>query len=81
MWVAAFFGMMTGYSEKVLGIYYRRRNPSGEWSGGAMYYLQDGLGSKKGCKTIGKVLAILFAILTMLAAFGIGNMAQVNKIT
>ena len=46
MWVAAFFGMMTNYSENVLGIFYRRRNEKGEWSGGAMYYLQDGLGGK-----------------------------------
>ncbi len=80
MWVAAFFGMMTNYSENVLGIYYRRRNIKGEWSGGAMYYLRDGLGSKKGCKTIGKVLAFLFCIFTMLASFGIGSMGQVNKI-
>ena len=80
MWVAAFFGMMTNYSENVLGIYFRRRNVNGEWSGGAMYYLRDGLGSKKGCKTIGKVLAFLFCIFTMLASFGIGSMGQVNKI-
>ena len=80
MWVAAFFGMMTNYSENVLGIYYRRRNEKGEWSGGAMYYLQDGLGAKKGCKTIGKVLAVLFAVFTLLASFGIGAMGQVNKI-
>lgn len=80
MWVAAFFGMMTNYSENVLGIYYRRRNSKGEWSGGAMYYLQDGLGGKKGCRGIGRVLAILFAIFAILASFGIGNMGQVNKI-
>lgn len=46
MWVAAFFGMMTNFSENVLGIYFRRRNSRGEWSGGAMYYLEDGFGSK-----------------------------------
>ena len=80
MWIAAFFGMMTNFSENVLGIYYRRKNSEGEWSGGAMYYLQDGLGKKKGCKWIGKVLAILFCIFTMLASFGIGSMGQVNKI-
>ena len=81
MWVAAFFGMMTSYSEKVLGIYYRRRNADGEWSGGAMYYLKDGLGSKKGFKNIASVLAIIFSCFTILASFGIGNMGQVNKIT
>ena len=80
MWVAAFFGMMTNYAENVLGIYYRRKNENGEWSGGAMYYLTDGLGKKKGMKHVGKVLAILFCIFTMLASFGIGSMGQVNKI-
>ena len=80
MWVAAFLGMMTNYSENILGIYYRRKNKSGEWSGGAMYYLQDGLGSKKGMKHVGKILAIIFSICAVLASFGIGNMGQVNKI-
>ena len=80
MWVAAFFGMMTNYSENVLGIYYRRRNKDGEWSGGAMYYLADGLGGKKGMKIPGKVLAIAFSVFTLLASFGIGSMGQVNKI-
>lgn len=80
MWVAAFFGMMTNYSENVLGIFYRRKNSRGEWAGGAMYYLRDGLGSKKGCKHIGKILAVLFSIFAVLASFGIGNMGQVNKI-
>ncbi len=80
MWVAAFFGMMTNYAENTLGIYFRRKNSDGEWSGGAMYYLQDGLGAKKGCKWIGKILAILFCIFAMLASFGIGSMGQVNKI-
>ncbi len=80
MWVAAFFGMMTNYSENVLGIYYRRRNEKGEWSGGAMYYLKDGLGKKKGMKVVGSVLAVLFCIFTLLASFGIGSMGQVNKI-
>ena len=80
MWVAAFFGMMTNYSENVLGIYYRRRNKDGEWSGGAMYYLKDGLGKIKGCGLIGKILAVLFSIFAILASFGIGNMGQVNKI-
>ena len=41
MWLAAFFGMMTNFSENVLGIYYRRKNSDGEWSGGAMYYLHS----------------------------------------
>ena len=80
MWVAAFFGMMTNFSENVLGIYYRRRNKYGEWSGGPMYYLKDGLGAKKNCKKIGGFLGILFSIFAILASFGIGNMSQINTI-
>lgn len=80
MWLSAFFGMMTNYSENVLGIYYRRKNSHDEWCGGAMYYLRDGLGAKKGCAVIGKVLAVLFSIFCVLASFGIGNMSQVNTI-
>ena len=73
MWIAAILGMMTNYSENILGIYFRRRNAEGEWSGGAMYYLSDGLGSYKNCKGIGKVLAVIFAVFAMIASFGIGN--------
>ena len=88
MWVAAFFGMMTNYAENTLGIYFRRKNSEKEWSGGAMYYLQDGLGgytyqdknSKVSFKNLGKILAVLFCIFAMLASFGIGSMGQVNKI-
>ena len=80
MWAMAILGMMTNYSENVLGIFYRRKNADGEWSGGAMYYLADGLGSKKGCKKLGRVLAVLFACFCVLASFGIGNMSQINSI-
>ena len=81
MWLIAFFGMMTNYSENVLGIYYRRKNEQGEWCGGAMYYLRDGLGAKKGCKQIGAILAAAFSVFCFLASFGIGNMTQVNSIS
>lgn len=80
MWIVAFFGMMTNYSENVLGIYYRRKNDKGEWCGGAMYYLRDGLGAKNGMKLLGSVLAMLFAVFCLLASFGIGNMSQINSI-
>ena len=80
MWIMAIFGMMTNYSENVLGIFYRRKNKNGAWAGGAMYYLRDGLGAKKGCKQIGAILAVLFSIFCLLASFGIGNMSQVNSI-
>ena len=81
MWLIAFFGMMVKYSETVLGIYYRKRNSHGEWSGGAMYYLRDGLGGFRGCKGLGKALAALFALFCLIASFGIGNMTQVNSIS
>ncbi len=83
MWVAAFFGMMTNFSENLLGIYYRRKNKDGEWSGGPMYYLKDGLGKRYGVKAlkpVANVLAVLFCCFAILASFGIGNMAQINKI-
>ncbi len=80
MWIVAIFGMMTNYSENVLGIFYRRKNDKGEWKGGAMYYLRDGLGGHKHCKVIGTVLATLFSIFCVLASFGIGNMSQINSI-
>ena len=80
MWLVAIFGMMTNYSENVLGIYYRRKNEAGEWSGGAMYYLKDGLGGFRGCKTLGKILAFAFSVFCVIASFGIGNMGQINSI-
>lgn len=80
MWIVAIFGMMTNYSENVLGIFYRRKNAEGEWSGGAMYYLKDGLGGFKGMKQVASVLAVLFSSFCVLASFGIGNMSQINSI-
>ena len=80
MWLSALFGMMTNYSENVLGIYYRRKNSKDEWSGGAMYYLQDGLKGKKIIGAAAKPLAILFSLFCVFASFGIGNMTQVHEI-
>ena len=80
MWIVAFFGMMTNFSENVLGIYYRRRNERNEWCGGAMYYLKYGLGSKKGFGHIGAALAVMFSLFCVIASFGIGNMSQINSI-
>ena len=80
MWVAAFFGMMTKYSEIVLGLFYRKKNADGEWNGGAMYYLKEGFSGKKGLATLGKVLGVLFAVFCIMASFGIGNMSQINTI-
>lgn len=81
MWVSAFFGMMTNYSENVLGIYYRKKNSKGEWSGGAMYYIEEGLKERKGFHHIAKPLAVIFSIFCICASFGIGNLAQINTIS
>ena len=74
MWVSALFGMVTKYAEVVLAVRYRERNPKGDYVGGPMYYIKNGMGEKW------KWLATLFSLLAALAAFGIGNMTQVNTI-
>lgn len=74
MWVSALFGMVTKYAEVVLAVKYRERNEKGDYVGGPMYYIKNGLGSKFNW------LASLFCVFGSLAAFGIGNMTQVNTI-
>ena len=74
MWISALFGMVTKYAEVVLAIRYRERNEKGEWVGGPMYYIKNGLGKSWSW------LAVMFSLLGALAAFGIGNMTQVNTI-
>lgn len=77
MWLSSLLGMMTGYAENVLGIYYRRK-VGGKWKGGAMGYIAAGLSEIPRLKNIAKPLAIVFAVLCTLTAFGMGNMAQMN---
>ncbi len=72
MWVSAFFGLVTNYSENVLGLYYRKKDKDGNFSGGPMYYIENGLGWKP--------LAKVFALCCTLAAVGMG-MVQVNSIS
>lgn len=72
MWVSAFFGMVTNYSENVLGLYYRRKSASGDFSGGAFYYLYYGLRWKW--------LGYVAAVFCMLAAIGMSGV-QTNKIS
>jgi AGCS family alanine or glycine:cation symporter len=72
MLLSAFLGMMTCCAENILGIKYRYKNNRGEWIGGAMVYIKNGLGMKK--------TAGAFSILLVLASFGIGNMTQANSI-
>lgn len=74
MWISAIFGMCTKYAEVTLSIAYRQRNDAGDWVGGPMYYIKNGL------SRIWRPLAALFAVFGALAAFGIGNMTQINTI-
>jgi AGCS family alanine or glycine:cation symporter len=73
MWIAAFFGMATKYSECLLAVKYRVKDANGQMTGGPMVYLERGLGSR--------LLARMFALFGILVAFfGIGTFAQVNAI-
>ncbi len=72
MWGMAFLGSIIQYSSCVLGMKYRVKNSSGEYVGGPMYYLDKGLGLKK--------VALAFSCFTLIAAFAVGNFAQVNSI-
>lgn len=81
MWISAVFGMMTSFAENALGIYYRRKNKDGEWCGGAMYIIQDGLKQHKLLRPFRRPLAVLFALFCALASFGMGNMVQINTIS
>ena len=74
LWIAALLGMVIKYSEVTLAVKYRERNEKGDWVGGPMYYITNGMGPKW------KWLAVTFAALAALAAFGIGNMSQANSI-
>ncbi len=72
MWVSAFFGLVTNYSENVLGLYYRKKDKDGNISGGPMYYISEGLHQKW--------LAVVFAVCCVTAALGMG-MVQANSIS
>ena len=74
MWISALFGMVTKFSEVTLAVKYRERNEKGDWCGGPMYYIKNGLGPKW------KWLGVIFSVFGALAAFGIGNISQINSI-
>lgn len=74
MWISALFGMCTKFTEVTLSVRYREKNDKGDWVGGPMYYIKNGMGKHW------TWLGTLFALFAMIAAFGIGNMTQVNTI-
>ncbi len=71
-WLTGLFGIATKYGEGVLAVKYRVRSSAGRWLGGPMYALSRGLGWR--------TMAVLFAVFTAIAAFGIGNTVQANAI-
>lgn len=74
MWCSAFLGMCTKFSEVTLAIHFREKNANGEYVGGPMYYIKNGLSQKW------HFLAVLYALFGVLTVFGTGNATQVNTI-
>lgn len=74
MWMTALVGMATKFSEILLAMYYRQRSPQGNFVGGAMFFIERGLGPKF------KFLSVLFCIFCICACFGTGNMIQSNTV-
>ena len=75
MWISALLGMGTKFAEVTLAVHFRERNNKGDYVGGPMYYIKNGLGKK------GMILAYLYAIFGICTVFGTGNATQVNTIT
>lgn len=75
MWVSALLGMCTKFAEVTLAVHFREKNKDGDYVGGPMYYIKNGLGKKW------VWLAYAFALFGVLAVFGTGNATQVNTIT
>lgn len=75
MWCSAFLGMCTKFSEVTLAIHFREKNSNGEYVGGPMYYIKNGLGKKW------QWLAFFYSLFGVLTVFGTGNATQVNTIT
>ena len=75
MWISALLGMCTKFAEVTLAVHFRERNVKGDYVGGPMYYIKNGLGKKW------MWLAYLYAFFGVCAVFGTGNATQVNTIT
>lgn len=75
MWISALLGMCTKFSEVTLAIHFRERNEHGDYVGGPMYYIKNGLGKHW------QWLAVAFSAFGVLTVFGTGNATQVNTIT
>ena len=80
MWMSAVLGMMTSYSENLLGVKYRIKDENGALKGGPMYYIKDALEKTKKLFPLAKPLAAVYSVFLIFASFGIGNMTQTNCI-
>lgn len=74
MWICGILGMVTKYAEATLAVRYRVRTPEGEWVGGPMYMIQNGMGKRW------TWLAAVYCFFGVVAAFGVGNATQVNAV-
>lgn len=74
MWCSALLGMCTKFAEVTLAVHFRERSKTGEWVGGPMYYIKNGLGRHW------QFLAVLYSLFGALTVFGTGNATQVNTI-
>ena len=74
MWCSALLGMCTKFAEVTLAVHFRERSETGEWVGGPMYYIKNGLGRSW------QFLAVLYALFGVMTVFGTGNATQVNTI-
>ena len=74
MWCSALLGMCTKFAEVTLAVHFRERSETGEWVGGPMYYIKNGLGKRW------QFLAFLYSLFGVLTVFGTGNATQVNTI-
>ena len=74
MWICALFGMVTKFAEATLALRYRRKNAAGEYVGGPMYMITDGMGERW------KWLAVVYCYFGVVASFGVGNATQINAV-
>lgn len=75
MWLSALLGMCTKFAEVTLAVHFRERNPQGDYIGGPMYYIKNGLSKSW------RWLAVVYAVFGVFTVFGTGNATQVNTIT
>lgn len=74
MWISAILGMVTKFAEATLSVRYRRKDQKGNWIGGPMYMIEEGMGQKY------RWLGMCYCLFGVVAAFGMGNATQINAV-